>query len=193
MKGCLGFVLGVLLLIAGGGVWQWYQGRAAADTYAHAAKERFPAVVVSALFPYGPQDLVNESPTPCQVTLRIADRIVTTDADPLSGACDDNTPLRPGTAVSVEIYQGKVTAIYLGSSSWPTTDNPGHENLIPQAQTFFAVILAVPVVGLLILDVAVGGLIEWLRRRHVLPAKRPTTRPAATDRPPPDMHIYPPE
>ena len=192
MKGCLGIVLGVLLLIAGGGAWQWYQSNAAAATYEHAAKERFPAVVVSALFPYGPQDLVNDSPTPCQVKLQLGDRIVTTYADPLSGACDDNTPLHPGTAVSVEIYQGKVTAIYLGNLSWPTTANPGHENLIGLAQLFFAVILAVPVLGLLILDIAVGGLIKWLRRRHVLPEKRPKSRPPADDPPPPDMHIYPP-
>ena len=194
MKGCLAFILAILAVLVVSGLCNSFSSQSAADAYKQGPTERVPGTVRSTQVIYGVVDQDHpKGYEACQVVVVIADRTVTTRMDPLGGACDDNTVLQPGVAVQVEYWKGKVTAIFYGTTEFLAEGNPALSNAVPQAQVFFAGLLAIPVLALLVLDFAVGGVINMLRRRGLLP-KRRTRRPVVKKVPASDdFHIYPPE
>ncbi len=116
-------------------------GNSDAAGYDSATKERVAATVTST---YGSSDS-------CNVVLQLSGRQLTVQSDPSGGACD----LKPGAQVQVEMWNGKATAIYAGSLSWPTTLNPDHNGALSGVVVVLGVfigILALFLLGLKLLS-----------------------------------------
>jgi len=80
----------------------------------------------------------------CVVDLDQSGATVRVSTPPLAGACDDNSPLKSGTRVQIEYWNGKPTAIYDDQLSWPSLDNPGHQAALASTALFFGILIFFP-------------------------------------------------
>lgn len=77
-----------------------------------------------------------------------------------------------------------MTAIYYGTNEYLAEGNPALTNQVSDLLVGFALLFAVPVAALLIIDVSVGGVVGLLRRRHLWPgSKRRHRSPTHLHRP----------
>jgi hypothetical protein len=136
----------VVLLLAYGAWGVFTNGDSAA--YQSATKEYLQATVIST----GGDSHV------CTVTVDRGGTSITLSTPALAGACDDNSVLKPSTGVQIEYWNGKATAIYDDTLSWPTVDNPGNKAAVALAALFFG--------GLIGLLLAAAGAIHFLVSRR---------------------------
>ena len=127
----VGIGLFIVLLIASG-IWGVINNSDSA-AYLAANKEKVVATVIS----------TSGDSNGCVVDLDQNGKTVRLTTPALAGACDDNSPLRNGTAVQIEYWNGKPTAIYDDQLSWPTVDNPGNKAALSNAALFFGVLFLV--------------------------------------------------
>ncbi len=96
-----GWIGTVVVLLIGYGLWGVISNSDSA-AYLAANKEKVMAGVVDTS---GNSDV-------CIVDLDQGGSTVRLSTPPLAGACDDNSPLKNGTGVQIEYWNGKPTAIY---------------------------------------------------------------------------------